>query len=389
MGINRSYAAIVYPEGGGSFDWPQPIPPAPPEYQDFIFCDSSGCNYNNDTGDGIISNVDIAACQQANAPKEGIICCTQSGGCDTQDSNGNNTHVNQWDFNYVSGCQATKSGTFGLWSTNYTYETQRCGAQDRCDTPDGTGQGSDYRIYPGQCNPACTGSTTCTGSNACTAGGWYKSCCTGGETSSNPTPQGTCNVIPLQQACNPGSPTAANVTSCTLSSTPPPPTGTTLSCSEPDCGSGGPAVRLNDGTWRCTNQNITPKCYSCTGSGGTCTSSSTGTYNISTCNGQCKACPNGNGWTGEACQTQNATRAKTCATDPNKCNTCSVDYCLLYKSPSSYCWFNNGSCVTDPNLCRGYGNCSSVTGCVDEQGDKYPIGAVRTKCSEPNACTVP
>lgn len=161
-----------------------------------------------------------------------------------------NQCTDTWNFQYASSCQMCVSGDLsqpGFCNLSYTYSYNNCSTTDRCDTPTGTGQGSDYKVYAGICNQSYTGSDP---NQACTSGGWYKSCCTGGETLSNPTPQGTCWVIPQKQDCNPGSPTAHDVTTCTIAtplptSTPtptptptpvPPPTtcpgNTTLTCGQ-------------------------------------------------------------------------------------------------------------------------------------------------------------
>lgn len=144
--------------------------------------------------------------------------------------------------------------------------------------------------------------------------------------------------------------------------TPPPSTcsGTALTCTNPQCPSGYTVIKLTSGNYVCANQstgqidcNVKPFCTS--------------------------ACPTTAPWTGEQCACGSGNVATTCASDPNKCNTCSLKYCLQY-TLNLCCYYNEPTCFkNDSANCKGL-NCTN---------DKCIPGSTRTSCSVPNVCPAP
>ena len=101
-----------------------------------------------------------------------------------------------WGCEYNPTCIVDSADIWGLACTwHYAYEY--CPATDVCCDANGSNQ----KV----CAQSCT-------TGGCTKGGWYKSCCDGG----NP---GTCDAIPLIRTCTVGTVTGVGVTACTASPT--------------------------------------------------------------------------------------------------------------------------------------------------------------------------
>ncbi len=189
---------------------------------------------------------DLSVCQALLGYSYKNTCCTQSG-CSAADG----TSLNQWDWNYATGCKAVYSGYQNSCSVSYEYTTNTCGATDSCGyTPPSTLNG-------GLCN-----------SNGCAVGGPYKACCqSSGASAGELAPfcaggqfTGSCgSYTPVQYGPGSQNPQFSTPEQACASLAPPP-----------------PATK-----------------YGCSGAFGACQVDSSGSYTDSSCNGQCPGCPLG------------------------------------------------------------------------------------------------
>lgn len=195
------------------------------------YCGTGGCfTYDSDTRasscadlSGPTTTTDLTPCIDELDPYQNT-CCRNGGGCTAL---GDQSTLNQWDWNYASGCEAkpTISGECGF---KFQYKTQTCGATDSCIVQP-TGSKGPY-LNPGQCSD-----------NGCTTGPTiYKTCCysNGNADDSCRGDQftGTCPSNTTTVICGVGSCSGINAT-CT-----------TAACGNAACLAIFPQVTCTEGT---------------------------------------------------------------------------------------------------------------------------------------------